>query len=333
VEIRELDLADDGVIRDVYALESRSATLGREGMPHWSEQEFTGAHRSPDSGERQVPFGAYDGDRLLGYCVAWFPLLDNLDKCWFDLHVDPPARRHGVGRALLGELERRAEADRRSILLTDSKIPTSERVTHPYRLFAEACGYELSNVEVVRHLPLPVPEERLRGWADEAAERHQGYRVETYVDEFPDELAESLCVLLGQLAVDAPTGLVDFEEETMTPERLKERYVTVAAMGRSLFETVAISPDGVVAAQSTLAVATGDGPDVFQWGTFVHREHRGHRLGLAVKAANIRAVQEAHPDKLRITTQNAETNDYMVSINKQMGFEAVEDSAEWIKHL
>ena len=89
----------------------------------------------------------------------------------------------------------------------------------------------------------------------------------------------------------------------------------------------------MVAAQSTLAVATGDGPDVFQWGTFVHREHRGHRLGLAVKVANIKAVQDAHPDKTRITTQNAETNDFMVNINKEIGFEAVEDSAEWIKRL
>ena len=65
----------------------------------------------------------------------------------------------------------------------------------------------------------------------------------------------------------------------------------------------------------------------------MHREHRGHRLGLAVKAANIRAVQDAYPDKTRITTQNAESNDFMVDINKEIGFEAVEDSMEWIKRL
>ena len=26
---------------------------------------------------------------------------------------------------------------------------------------------------------------------------------------------------------------------------------------------------------------------VYQWGTFVHREHRGHKLGLATKAVNL----------------------------------------------
>jgi GNAT superfamily N-acetyltransferase len=334
VDIRDLDPADDDVMRVAYELDQRSAHVGRETMPRWTLEEFLGAHRSSDSGERQEFFGAFDGDTLLGTCEAWFPLLDNLDKVYAGLHVDPPVRRRGVGRALVAELETRATADGRTMLLTDSKIPSGERETHPYRRFAEVCGFQYSNVEVVRHLALPVPEERLREWADEAAARHDGYRIETFVDdEFPDELAESLCLLMGQLAVDAPTGLVDFEEEAMTPERLEERYATAAAMGRSVFETVALSRDGIVAAQSTLAVATGPSPDVFQWGTFVHREHRGHKLGLAVKVANLRAVQDAYPAKQRISTQNAETNDFMVNINKQMGFVPVEDSTEWIKHL
>lgn len=331
MEIRTLDIADDGVMGDLYAVEERATR--REAMPFWTLQEFTGAYRSPDSGERHEVFGVYDGDRLLGFCAAWFPLLDNLDKVYFDLRVDPRARRRGVGRALVAELEDRARRDGRTMLLTDSKIPPGQRETHPSRRFAEACGFAFSNVEVVRHLPLPVPHERLRAWAGKAAERHEGYTIATYIDEFPDELAESLCLLLGQLAVDAPTGLVDFEEEAFTPDRLRERYATTEAMGRSLYETVALSPDGEVAAQSTLAVARGEGTDVFQWGTFVHREHRGHRLGLAVKVANIQAVQAAHPDKRRITTQNAETNHFMVDINKEIGFEAVEESAEWVKTI
>ena len=334
MDIREIDVADDEAMRALCQVEERSATLGRESMTHWSHQELLGAYRSEDSGERQEVFGVFDGEALLGFTSAWFPLLDNRDKVYFDLHVDPPARRRGVGRELVGELERRAGADGRTMLLTDSKQPPGQRETHPYRRFAESVGFEFSNVEVVRHLPLPVDPADLAAWKARAAERHDGYTVATYVDEFPDELAESLCTLLGQLAVDAPTGLVDFEEEDFNLERLRERYATAAAMDRSVYETVAIAPDGrTVVAQSTLAVSRGDGSDVFQWGTFVHREHRGHRLGLAVKVANIEAVQDAYPDKRRITTQNAESNDYMVDINKLIGFEAVEDSMEWIKRL
>jgi hypothetical protein len=65
----------------------------------------------------------------------------------------------------------------------------------------------------------------------------------------------------------------------------------------------------------------------------VHREHRGHRLGLATKAINLRAVQTLRGDLTLVTTQNAETNDYMVAINERMGFRPIEVAAEYVKRL
>jgi GNAT superfamily N-acetyltransferase len=77
----------------------------------------------------------------------------------------------------------------------------------------------------------------------------------------------------------------------------------------------------------------GQSTKVHQYGTFVHREHRGHKLGLATKALNLRAVQAARGDLTLVTTQNAETNDYMVAINKRMGFRPIEVAAEYVKRL
>ena len=279
MDIVELDaaaLADDAVMRDFYDLSRRAELLGREQAPFWTFEELIGAFRSEDSGERQQLFAAYDGDRMIACAVLWSSLLDNTDKAWFGLDVDLPDRRRGVGRALLQRIEQVAKDDGRALVLTDTKLPFDERETHGYRQFAEACGYQLSNYEVVRHLPLPVPEERIQEWIDEAAPRHEGYTIETFVDEVPDDLVESLCVLLGQLAVDAPTGAVDFDEEAMTPERYAENVATVKAMGRARYETLALTPDRLVVAQSTLAVPLSGSTTVYQWGTFVHREHRGH---------------------------------------------------------
>ncbi len=104
-------------------------------------------------------------------------------------------------------------------------------------------------------------------------------------------------------------------------------------MDRARYETVALTPDRQVVAQSTLAVPLGESTTVYQWGTFVHREHRGHQLGLATKAVNLRAVQAFRDDLTLITTQNAETNDYMVSINERMGFRPIEVSTEFVKNL
>jgi GNAT superfamily N-acetyltransferase len=336
VEIRELGadaLADDAVMRQFYDINRRAELFGREQMPFWSWQEFLGGYRAVDSGERQELFAAYDGDRMVGTAVLWSSLLDNLDKAWFKVDVDPADRRRGVGRALVERMEQAAKADGRTLIMTDSKLPYDEREQHGSRKFADACGYELSNYEVVRHLALPVPDTQLRAWIDEAAPYHRGYTIETFVHDVPDDLVESLCMLLGQLAVDAPTGAVDFEEEVMTPARFAEMLDTVKAMGRDRYETVALTPDRQVVAHSTLAVPLGESTEVYQWGTFVHREHRGHRLGLATKAANLRAVQSFRDDLRLVTTQNAETNDYMVSINEKMGFRPVEVSAELVKRL
>jgi len=334
VELDAAALADDAVMRDYYDLSRRAELLGREQAPFWTFEEFLGGFRSEDSGERQQIFAAYDGDRMISCAVLWSFLLDNTDKAWFSLDVDVPDRRRGVGRAMVERIEQVAKADNRSLVLTDTKLPFDERETHGYRQFAEACGYELSNYEVVRHLALPVPDDRIQEWIDEAAPRHEGYTIETFVDSVPDDLVESLCVLLGQLAVDAPTGAVDFDEEVMTPERYAENVATVRAMGRARYETLALTPDRLVVAQSTLAVPVAStSTTVFQWGTFVHREHRGHGLGLATKAVNLRAAQASRDDLTLVTTQNAETNGYMVAINERMGFAPVEVATELVKRL
>ena len=336
VDIRMLDdtaLLDDALMREFYDLNRRAELVGRPDAPFWEFEEFLGAFRSKDSGERQELFAAYDGDRMVANAVLWSFLLDNTEKAGFHVNVDVPERRRGTGRALVERLEEIAKDDGRSLLLADAKLPFGDREGHGYRRFAESCGYELSNFEVVRHLSLPVPDDEIQAWIDEAAPRHTGYTIETFVGAVPDDLVESLCEILGQLAADAPTGTVDFEEEVITPQRYAEMVATTDSMGRARYETVALTPDRQVVANSTLAMALEGSTTVFQWGTFVHREHRGHKLGLATKAVNLRAVQSARDDLTLVTTQNAETNGYMVAINERMGFAPIEVSAEFVKRL
>jgi GNAT superfamily N-acetyltransferase len=331
VDIRPLDLDDDAQLRATYELLHRAELLGREGAPYWSHESFVGALRSPDSGESQdVRVGYVDGE-LVAYGVLYLFLLDNTDKGWLEVRVDPDHRRKGYGRAMLEHLAAIADADGRTEVLAEAKVPVDDVETHPYSLFLKSLGFVHSNVELVRYQQLPVDDAKIRSWIDEAATRHEDYRIETFQDDIPAELVPSLCVLFGQLAVDAPTGAVDFEEEVMTPERFAEQQAQVKAMGRTVLETLAIAPDGTVAAQTTLSAPLDGSTDVWQWGTFVHREHRGRRLGLAVKAANLRALQTRYPDMRRVVTQNGETNDFMVSINERMGFELAEASAEFVR--
>jgi GNAT superfamily N-acetyltransferase len=332
VDIKPLALDDDAEMRVVYDFTRRAELVGLEGAPHWSFENFLGAMRSTDSGERMEAFVGYVDGVAVSFGVIYLFLLDNTDKGFVEVRVDPDHRRKGYGRQMLEHLIAIAEDDDRTQILAETKVPIDEVETHPNCRFLKAHGFIHANVELVRYLMLPVDDTQIQTWIDSAAEKHGGdYRIETFGDDIPAELIPSLCVLFGQLAVDAPTGAVDFEEEVMTPERFAERTEMIKAMGRTVLETLAIASDGTVAAQSTLSIPLDDSGDVWQWGTFVHREHRGKRLGLATKAANLRELQTRFPGTKRIVTQNAETNAFMVSINELMGFELVEASAEFVR--
>ena len=63
------------------------------------------------------------------------------------------------------------------------------------------------------------------------------------------------------------------------------------------------------------------------------REHRGHRLGMLVKIANLRAYEDRRPGERRINTWNAQENEHMLAINVALGFEPVGVAAVWQKRL
>lgn len=334
MDITPVDPSSDLDLRAAYDVERRAQLEGRDGLPHWSWQEMSSMWRHVDEGEDKIMLaGSVDG-RMVACGVVFLPMMDNTEKAWLGVDVDPAAQGNGYGRELLAAVEQVAIDRGRTELLAETKLPFEEVTTHRNRRFAEAAGYDFSNVEIVRHLDLPVPGVDLDRWAAQAAVKHAGFRIETHLGRLPEELLESFLTIFGQLVVDAPTGESDWEEEVMTPERFRDQETMLVESGRRMWCTVAVAPDGTVAAYSTISVPPAGGrTDASQWGTFVGREHRGHRLGLATKVANLRAVQEAHPEIRRIVTQNAESNDYMVSINVDMGFEAIEASVEMIKRV
>jgi hypothetical protein len=210
----------------------------------------------------------------------------------------------------------------RTEVLSSASYAGPESDDAPAVLFARGLGFRIANTEITRNLRLPVDPEVLDDVEAEGSERREGYTVETFVDSVPDALLPSYCHLLNQLVLDAPHGDLSFEEAALTPDVAKENMAQSRRLGRTVFYSLALR-DGQAVAQSDLAVPPGGGTMAHQWGTLVGRDHRGHRLGAAVKVANLRALQQARPDVTVIQTENAETNAYMVSINERLGFQVV----------
>jgi GNAT superfamily N-acetyltransferase len=331
MQIRPIDVASDEETARFHQILTAAEAFERPHAQLESVLELRVDLRKDDPGERTEAFGAFDGGEMVGAAMTYLPLLDNTDLMWFMAFVEPERRRAGIGSQLAGHCVARASELGRHTLMSDAFYPVADRETHPYRRFAESHGFALASTEIVRELGLPVDTSLLAELAGECAPHHTAYALSTFASGLPDELLPSYCAAQNRLAVDAPSGDFDFEEEKATPDLVSQRFAREREMGRRRLTTVATHPDVGVVAYTDLILDDRD--QLHQWGTLVIGPHRGHRLGTAVKVRNLQQFQERFPGSYRAQTGNSEVNGHMVSINERLGFRAIELCAEFKRVL
>ncbi|MGC4111684.1 MAG: GNAT family N-acetyltransferase [Nocardioides sp.] len=248
---------------------------------------------------------------------------------YLQVWVHPDHRRLGVGIALVDEVEARSRERGRTLLHTQLRTGAGLEAN---RRFAEQRGYRCDLVEVERRLPLPVDDARLATLADDAAPHHEGYDVRVALGEFPPELRASYVALRNLLSAEAPSGKTPLEEAGETLEDFVDNERRMQSAGRIHVTGYALHGETVVA-YAEAAVPTTGTHHVDQWGTLVHPAHRGHRLGMAVKCAQLRTLSAHFPDQTYVGTTNAEINSHMVAINAALGFEVHQVWGEFEKRL
>lgn len=332
MQTRPIDVHDDAELHRFHEIAWRAEMEdGRPWNTFQTYEEMAIALRDPSPGRRPDAFGVFDGDRMVGGGIVWLSLDDNLDKAFVYPTVEPQLRGRGIGGELLEGLVEHVRELGRHEVMSASSFGFEQREDSPTVRFAVDHGFAQANLEVVRELTLPVADRLLDEIDAEVAAHAGGYEVHSFVGDLPDDLVESYCYLLNQLAVDAPTGELDFEEETFTPEAFRHEVARDRAVGRTVLRTLAVR-DGRAIAHSDLLLRPS-GTRGVQWGTLVHRHHRGHRLGAAVKVANLRRLQADHPHITEVVTENAEINEQMIGINERLGFRAVALVPEFLRRL
>lgn len=331
-QIRDLDLASDDEVRAAYDVHVRAETL--DGRP-WTHPESYDAWalgvREPRITEFYESYVALEDDRVVGVATQGFWTMSDLDKSWLNVYVDPERRRRGVGSALVEHGTARARARGRTEVMMDSTSPAEQRDQGPAYLFAKRNGFLLANTEILRTLRIPVDGALLDEVAADAATHHASYEIVSYAGSMAEELQQSWCDVVNRLSVDAPTGETEWEVSAITPASYREGSSRLESTGRRRLGSLAVL-DGVVVAETHIVV-TDDDPRAEQWSTIVAPAHRGHRLGAAVKVANLRQLQRLRPDVVEVSTQNAETNGFMVSINERLGFELTALCPEFFRRL
>lgn len=337
LEIRTIDPHDEADLVPWYS--SYAAALehavGADEAGVYTLDEIRVQWQQPTSDQVRTGYaGLVDGE-MVAVGALVLPQMENLDAAFVEVTVHPDHQGRGHGRAMVEHVERAAAQAGRTRLTAEVRW-RHEHGTDGHQdggardvRFAEAAGFRLGLSDVQRWLDVPVDDGLLDELEAEAAAKHGGYELRSWAGPVPDELAAGWVALDATLMTEAPMGEMEHEAAKADVARLREVEASVAQQRRTTYHSVALDASGEVVAYSM--IVQGASPTAYQWGTLVRRDHRGHRLGLAVKVANQRLLQRERPDAVRVSTWNAEVNDHMIGVNERLGFRPVSRMGEFQK--
>lgn len=269
-----------------------------------------------------VVLAATDGDTTVGGAWVSFPQQDNRTLAYVHVFVVPDRRRSGIGSLLLAEVERIvAERGREKVFAEATWSVDVEQGAGS--VFAAAHGYRLDLLDAIRELPLPA--------SPPPAPWRDGYTALAW-RRCPDDRVDEYAVLRALLLAEAPSGDVGLEPEHFDAARVRHEEARWVEQGRVAQTVAAVSPAGVLVGHTQLVVPE-HGETAYQWDTLVLPAHRGHGLGLAMKAAALEEAADLLVARTRVTTWNAASNAPMIAVNEALGYRLVAWAAELVKAL
>lgn len=284
----------------------------------------------PEAGYRnELWLGTVDGAAVVCGELE-LPTLDNETKAHVEVRVLTEHRRRGYGSAMLAHLIERARSNGRCLLHGEIPEPIDGDAP-PGPSFARAHGARQVLFEVRRKLELrALDEAALRQLAEDAWKHASGYSLVQWVDRTPDDIVDDLAVLKGRMSTDAPHEEMSWDPEAYDAKRVRALEELVAAKHCRFVATGARhDASGELVGFTDIGVNIGVTRVAYQWDTIVRPDHRGHRLGLLMKLANLDLLMRTISGVELVNTWNAAINEHMISVNEAMGFRAADVEWAW----
>ena len=255
--------------------------------------------------------------RLTDGIIASGTLGDRLD-----IYVLPERRRQGFGRQLLGLLAEEAKAQNRQHLKarTDANIPDGEA-------FARLMGGEIKSTWVTSDLELThVNHNLIRTWVKSAQNRAPNFKLGFWDGPCPEDKLERTTTMF-QVMNEAHGENPD---HVLTAAQVRERDAkrVTGGIGRwTMYIENGVS--GEFAGFTAISLDPHEQEIIHQGDTGVPIKFRGRGLGRWLKAAMMEKVVNDLPTTRLIRTGNEATNEPMIRINRDMGFEPVKTFNHW----
>jgi GNAT superfamily N-acetyltransferase len=324
VRIEELDPADEALTRRFWEVAHAAWTHGRPwaGYRSWAAARST--YTSPSSTTRRVLLaGSLADGRPVAAAELTLPLLDNPRLAFLEVYVDPPHQARGHGTALARHALERVRDEGRELVSAEVPTPLAGPPSPGLRL-ARGLGFTTGVVEEDKVVDLDATAHLWPQLLAETEPTSSAYSLRSWADVCPDELVAGYCRLLEAFNEQAPTGSLEVEPERWTEQRLREKEERFRRAGRTELTTVALAGDGEVVGLTETMVEAADTGRAFQGATLVLPGHRGHRLGLRLKATQHRLLRRRFPECRTVLTGNADVNGPMNAVNRRLGYRPVE---------
>jgi GNAT superfamily N-acetyltransferase len=269
-------------------------------------------------GHPNPAFVGVDDGRVVAQGEYHTSTYENLDLVWLWVAVHPEHRRRGYGTAMMEHLLARARAVGKTSAGIDGwEGPRTEA-------FAARFGFEKKSQAINRRQTLAdVDRDTLRKTYDEASTHAAAYELVRVEGPTPDDLLPAVAEMTAAIN-DAPLDDLELEDEVFTPERVREIEAATVARRRRWYRVLARHRESGELAGHTVVVVEMDRPAYgHQLDTSVVRAHRGHRLGLVLKADMMFWLADREPALETIDTWNAESNDHMIDVNEALGYRAL----------
>lgn len=278
-------------------------------------RQAAGAFRHGWDGEPDLGFlGVVDGTPV-AFGTLGTSDYDNLHLAWIGSKVHPLHRRRGFGSQMLEAVVAEGRTRGRTSFGVDAWD------SQPAEAFAHRHGFEAKSAAINRRQVLAeVDLDELRAHHQEALAIARDYELVRRAGATPDDEVAAVAEMTAAIN-DAPTDDLDIEDAVFPPERIRAYEEAQEARGHRLYRVLARHRATGVLAGHTVVVVDGERPELAeQHDTSVVGSHRGHRLGLLLKAEMNLWLHEAEPQIVSIDTWNAESNAHMIGVNELLGY-------------
>jgi GNAT superfamily N-acetyltransferase len=317
--LQRLDPADTGSVKALHDVHLAALTADDPQGPPWPARaqaaQLCGGPPLFEPRETWFVAAAGPGPDVIAWYTVRFPDKENLSWAVMDMTVHPASRRQGLGTLMLRHAARRAADAGRAGLTGIIRHGSAGDA------FATWAGATKGISEIRRVLDLrKVPAGTWRQLREPLAKAAAGYRLDCWAGSTPDDYVPGIAEMFNTMN-DAPRNAQE-DPSFYDAERVRIDDEQVARLGGRRWVIAAFrAQTGEMAGYTEVRVS----PDLPGWGfqcnTVVARRHRGHRLGLLLKAEMLELLAVREPGLERIATWNAAANQYMIAINEQLGFE------------